>query len=98
MIAEIKNFLKAYQEVKNEVAFDIDQVDYPSFIRCIGQYIYKDFREESWKDTSLRFQNILIDFSVFENSVYEERVFHFLQNLKKIYNDNSLQEEIYSFL
>lgn len=98
MITEFTKFLNVYNEIANtSYILDISG-EYDTFIRFLGNYIYKEFNQKSWVDTSINFSDqVTIDLSLFKNTKYQEPVHNFLLNLKNAFF-SSLDDDIYEYI
>jgi len=98
MIIEFTKFLDVYNKLSgSNYILDI-RGEYDVFIRFLGNYIYKDFINDCWDNTHIKFsEEVLIDLSVFKNTQYYESVNNFLLSLKIAFF-SSLDEDIYEYL
>lgn len=98
MICEFTKFLDVYNSLAGtNYILDI-RGEYNVFIRFLGNYIYKEFDQENWDNTSIKFSDdIIINLYLFKNTKYYESVKNFLLSLKYAFF-NSLDEDIYEYL
>lgn len=98
MLNELEKFLNVYNDVAGTVfVFDV-RGQYDQFIRMLGKYIFSVYSPEGWQDTSLTVADeVVIDFSVFRGTRYEEPVANYLCSLRRAFDD-SLDEQVESFL
>lgn len=98
MTTELTKFLSVYNQVSNS-SFVLDlNAGYDIFIRILGNYIYKKFDVKTWDQTKIEFSpEIVIDFSVFRNTVYFQKVQNFLISMKNAFY-GSLDDDIYEYL
>lgn len=99
MIGELQKFINVYNQLANtSYLFDIEKGQYDYFIRLLGNYIYKVYTPEGWKQSKLSFSDdIFINFSIFVGTEYEDKVGSYLNQLKEAFND-SLDKEIDDYL
>jgi len=98
MIKEFTKFLEVYNKLAN-TTFSIDvRGEYDIFIKILGNYIYKNFNIKTWDQTKLKFSDeVVIDFTVFINTVYYQPVKNFLLSLKNTFY-SSLDDDVYEYL
>lgn len=98
MLNELEKFLNVYNDVAGTAyVFDV-RGQYDHLIRVLGKYISTDYQSETWQQTTLSFSDdVVIEFSVFSGSPYEQHVANYLQSLKRAFND-SLDGQVDSFL
>ena len=98
MITELTKFLTVYNEVSQSTfVLDING-GYDMFIRILGNYIYKKFDVKTWDQTKIEFSpEIVIDFSVFRNTAYFQKVQNFLISMKNAFY-GTLDDDIYEYL
>jgi len=101
MTTEVKKFIKVYNEVSGQnVLLDSLDEEYEGFVRILGNYIYKKFKEDSWVQTKIYLGDIkktVIDFSVFKDNIHEDRVKNFLITMKNAFYE-SVDVEIETYL
>lgn len=102
MLDEINNLITAYNEVSGlKLTFDKGDKDsekYKDIVRNLGNYIYRDFNDETWRESSLVLtQKDVIRFSFFKDTVYENRVHSFLLKIKNAFFQ-SIDNEVIEFL
>ena len=95
MITELTKFLAAYNEVsKSNFVLDMNS-GYNIFIRILGNYIYKKFNVKTWDQTKIEFApEVIVDFSVFRNTPYFQKVQNFLISMKSAFY-GTLDDDIY---
>lgn len=98
MLNELDKFLNVYNEVSGTTyVFDLTG-QYDHLIRVLGKYISCIYTPEGWRDTCIRFSDeVIIEFEVFRNTPYEEKVAKYLETLRRAFND-SLDTEIEEYL
>lgn len=98
MTAELTKFLAVYNDVsKSNFVLNLND-NYDIFIRLLGNYIYKKFNVKTWDQTKIEFSpEIVIDFSIFRNTAYFQKVQNFLISLKNAFY-GTLDDDIYEYL
>lgn len=98
MIIEFTKFLEVYNKLSG-CTYTLDiRGEYDIFIRFLGNYIYKDFNQDSWDNTQIKFsEEVMIDLTVFKNTHYYEAVNNFLLSLKNAFF-SSLDDDIYEYI
>lgn len=98
MITELTKFLAVYNEVsKSNFVLDMNS-GYNIFIRILGNYIYKKFNVKTWDQTKIEFEpEVVVDFSVFRNTPYFQKVQNFLISMKSAFY-GTLDDDIYEYL
>lgn len=98
MINEFSKFLEVYNQISGtNYILDI-RGEYDVFIRFLGNYIYKNFDQNNWDNTEIKFSDeVTINLSVFKNTQYYKPVNDFLLSLKNAFF-SSLDQDIYEYL
>lgn len=82
--SQIDKFLNAYYEVSGS-KISYKKEDYPNVIKRLGNYLF-ELKNELYLDTAIDLDGMIINMSLFKQTVYEQKVYNFIKSLKEMFN------------